>query len=191
MAATNDFKPFATGVGANVMSQADYLAAVFLANGFAAGIAPSAQLNKVWRQSAFMTAVLAQFVANVTGVDVLDDGDEANKVTLLTDAISLSAAIRPAVIEPLSTARNILVTEYAIGFARVAAPGATPANLPAGAAVGQQFLIQDLTGNAFAFNINVNAPAGMTIAGLGTFTMNINRQSCIFTFYGSNLWGVQ
>ncbi len=35
--ATNDFKPFATGSGANVLSQADYEALAALASGFLSG----------------------------------------------------------------------------------------------------------------------------------------------------------
>ncbi len=35
--ATNDFKPFATGSGANVLSQADYEALSALASGFLSG----------------------------------------------------------------------------------------------------------------------------------------------------------
>ncbi len=49
--ATNDFKPFATGSGANVLSQADYEALSALASGFLSGKASSAQVNKALRQS--------------------------------------------------------------------------------------------------------------------------------------------
>ena len=51
--AKNDFKPFATGAGANVMSQADWEALPALLSGFTAGKASSAQVNKAIRQSAF------------------------------------------------------------------------------------------------------------------------------------------
>ncbi|WP_258378991.1 hypothetical protein [Pantoea ananatis] len=73
--AANNFKPFATGNGANVTSQADYEALVALASGFQSGKASSAQINKVLRQASFIAAALAQYVANKSGQDVLDDGD--------------------------------------------------------------------------------------------------------------------
>lgn len=73
--AANNFIPFAAGSGANVISQADYEALVALASGFQSGKASSAQINKVLRQSSFIAAALAQYVANKSGQDVLDDGD--------------------------------------------------------------------------------------------------------------------
>lgn len=56
--ATNNFKPFATGAGANVTSQADYEALSALLAGFQAGRASSAQINKALRQSSSMSAML-------------------------------------------------------------------------------------------------------------------------------------
>ncbi len=190
MVAVNDFKAFATAVDANVMTQADYLAALFLSEGFQSGIAQSQQLNKVWRQGAFMAAVLAQYIANTTGDDVLDDGDEAGKVTLLTAAIQISAGIRPAVLEPLSAPRAVLLTEYAVGFNRLAAPAATAVTLPGGAAPGQEFVIDDVSANSFAFPITVSPPGGHTISGAANFTLNVNGQSQAFRFYGGTVWSL-
>lgn len=83
--AINDFKPFATAAGANVMSQADYQALEALITGFQSGKASSAQVNKALRQATFVAAALAQFVSDKTGVDVLDDGDLSGFVTKLTN----------------------------------------------------------------------------------------------------------
>lgn len=74
---TNDFKAFATGNGANVISQADYLALAALVSGFSSGKASSAQVNKALRQATVMANVLAQFIADSANVDVLDDGNTA------------------------------------------------------------------------------------------------------------------
>ncbi|HBR2513631.1 TPA: hypothetical protein L9S33_000477 [Klebsiella pneumoniae] len=74
---TNDFKAFATGNGANVISQADYLAIAALVSGFSSGKASSAQVNKALRQATVMANVLAQFIADSANVDVLDDGNTA------------------------------------------------------------------------------------------------------------------
>ncbi|HHS0916091.1 TPA: gp53-like domain-containing protein, partial [Salmonella enterica subsp. enterica] len=49
--AKNDFKPFATGKGANVTSQPDWEALPALLSGFTAGKASSAQVNKALRQA--------------------------------------------------------------------------------------------------------------------------------------------
>lgn len=79
--ATNDFKPFAIGEYSNVISQDEYENLPAVGAGFTAGIAKSEQLNKVWRQSSVMAAVIGDFIANNSGDDVLDDGD-TNKVLL-------------------------------------------------------------------------------------------------------------
>ncbi|ASN68791.1 hypothetical protein 7AX3_51 [uncultured Caudovirales phage] len=76
--ATNNFKPFAIGNGANVSTQADYEALAALATGFQAGKASSAQINKALRQATVMAYVLAQYISDTAAVDVLDNGNPAN-----------------------------------------------------------------------------------------------------------------
>lgn len=73
--AINNFKPFALDRNANVTSQADWEALPALLSGFTAGKASSAQVNKAIRQASFIAAALAQYTANKSGLDVLDDGD--------------------------------------------------------------------------------------------------------------------
>lgn len=73
--ATNNFKPFATAANANVTAQADWETLPALLSGFTAGKASSAQVNKAIRQASFIAAALAQYTANKSGLDVLDDGD--------------------------------------------------------------------------------------------------------------------
>lgn len=73
--ATNNFKPFATEANANVTAQADWETLPALLSGFMAGKASSAQVNKAIRQASFIAAALAQYTANKSGLDVLDDGD--------------------------------------------------------------------------------------------------------------------
>jgi hypothetical protein len=84
--ATNDFLPFGVGAGANVLDQAAYDALAARTAGFSAGVAKSIEANKVWRQSSFIASVLAQFIADTTGEDVLDDGN----------AVALQATLRRA-----------------------------------------------------------------------------------------------
>ena len=73
--AKNNFKPFATAANANVTAQADWETLPALLSGFTAGKASSAQVNKAIRQASFIAAALAQYTANKSGLDVLDDGD--------------------------------------------------------------------------------------------------------------------
>lgn len=89
--ATNNFKAFAIGSGANVLSQADYEALSALTSGFVSGKAASAQVNKALRQSSTIAAVLAQFMADSTGSDVLDNGDIATLLNTLKSALNTQA----------------------------------------------------------------------------------------------------
>lgn len=73
--AINNFKPFALDPNANVTPQADWETIPALLSGFTAGKASSAQVNKAIRQASFIAAALAQYTANKSGLDVLDDGD--------------------------------------------------------------------------------------------------------------------
>lgn len=82
--AKNDFKPFATGAGANVMTQVDWEALPALLTGFQSGKASSAQMNKAFRQASVIASMVAQFTADKSGQDVLDNG---NITTILNNFI--------------------------------------------------------------------------------------------------------
>ncbi|ECO2325205.1 phage tail protein [Salmonella enterica] len=84
--AKNDFKPFATGKGANVTSQPDWEALPALLSGFTAGKASSAQVNKALRQASFIAAALAQYTASKSGQDGLDDGDLSGFIAKMSAA---------------------------------------------------------------------------------------------------------
>lgn len=84
--ATNNFKPFATAANANVVSQADWEARPALLSGFTSGKAASAEVNKAIRQASFIAAALAQYTANKSGQDVLDDADLNGFIAKMTTA---------------------------------------------------------------------------------------------------------
>jgi hypothetical protein len=84
--AKNDFKSFATAANANVIAQADWEALPALLSGFTAGKAASAEVNKAIRQASFIAAALAQYTANKSGQDVLDDADLNGFITKMTTA---------------------------------------------------------------------------------------------------------
>lgn len=84
--ATNEFKPFSIAGGANIISQAEYEALAALSTGFSSGVAKANEINKVLRQSSFIAAALAQYTANKSGLDVLDNGDLNGFITKMTTA---------------------------------------------------------------------------------------------------------
>ncbi|AHG21264.1 hypothetical protein Z042_17885 [Chania multitudinisentens RB-25] len=85
--AKNEFLPFGIGNGANVLNPTDWLALSSRNAGFATGIAKSKEMNTALRQSSVITNVVAQFIADNSGKDVLDNGD------LSTLQKNLSAAL--------------------------------------------------------------------------------------------------
>lgn len=103
----NDFLVFGGAGGANVINQATYAALGARIAGFASGVAQSSQLNKVWRQSSIMSAVLAQFISDRTGQDVLDDGTIA---TILANLKLSAAAVNGDVAKAFSVAPATLST---------------------------------------------------------------------------------
>ncbi|WP_258179220.1 glycine-rich domain-containing protein [Burkholderia multivorans] len=94
MATQNDFLPFATGPGANVVDQATYAALGALTTGFLSGTAQSMQLNKVWRQSSIMSAVIAQFIVAQTGQAAVDDGTTPTLLANFTKAVNAASKQR-------------------------------------------------------------------------------------------------
>ncbi|MDN7488467.1 hypothetical protein QZM35_12235 [Burkholderia sp. AU45274] len=93
--ATNDFLVFGGGSSPNVIDQATYAALAARLGGFQSGTALSAQLNKVWRQSSIMAAVLAQFTANFSGQNSVDDGTIATLLANLQSAINAAGITAP------------------------------------------------------------------------------------------------
>lgn len=86
--ATNNFKAFGIGAGANVTSQSEYESLGALLTGFQSGKASSAQINKVLRQASFVTSALAQFISDKLNQDVLDNGDLSGFNTKLAQAFA-------------------------------------------------------------------------------------------------------
>ncbi|MDU5232376.1 gp53-like domain-containing protein [Actinomyces sp.] len=85
--ATNEFKPFSIAGGANIISQAEYEALAALSTGFSSGVAKASEINKVLRQASFIASALAQYTANKSGLDVLDNGDLNGFITKMTTAL--------------------------------------------------------------------------------------------------------
>ncbi|CRL45795.1 Phage tail fibre repeat protein [Sodalis glossinidius str. 'morsitans'] len=111
--AKNEFLPFATADGANVLSAEDYQTLRSRSNGFSAGVARSQELNTVWRQASVIAHVVAQFIADTNNSDVADDGDLDKLQAGLIQALSKNvnntvpaASLKTAGITQLSSATN-------------------------------------------------------------------------------------
>lgn len=91
--ATIDYLPVATGSGAEVDPQSNFVGSGYQENGFTAGIAEPAEANKVWRQSSMFAAAMANAISQVLGgIDVLDDGNRPALTTLIIELIEALAS---------------------------------------------------------------------------------------------------
>ncbi|MCZ5538548.1 hypothetical protein O5537_20175 [Escherichia coli] len=134
--AKNDFKAFATGKNANVMSQAEWEALPALLSGFTAGKASSAQVNKVIRQASFIAAALAQFVSDKTQRDVLDNGDLPGFVELLGSGFAVEYLRRKNPFGDIKSDGTVKTALENLGFGE----GANWVMLPGGMIIQRVYL---------------------------------------------------
>lgn len=87
--AKNEFLPFGTAEGANVLSNQEYEVLAARHNGFNSGVAKSKELNKVWRQASLISSAVAQFIVDTDQKDLHDTGDVADIKSRLASAINL------------------------------------------------------------------------------------------------------
>ena len=77
-----------------------------------------------------------------------------------------------------------------VGLNRLTSLATSSATLPSGAAAGDTYTIEDLAGNFNAYAVTISYPAGMAgPEGAASQVLDVNKQSSIFRFYGSNQWG--
>ena len=116
----------------------------------------------------------------------------ANLAPILNAIVNLFTTTSPAArIYSASTTLTIAATDFRIGLQRLINLNAMNAQLPLAAAIGQEFVLQDLAGNFSQYPVTVLPPAGMTIVGRASYVMNEDNQTSRFAFYGANLWGVE
>lgn len=82
-----DYLPVATGGGATVDPQSTFNGSNYQINGMQNGIAQPSQANKVWRQSSMISAAVANLIANILSISVLDDGNLTNLIANLASMI--------------------------------------------------------------------------------------------------------
>ncbi|HDR2724547.1 TPA: hypothetical protein QCJ53_000309 [Enterobacter roggenkampii] len=143
--ATNNFKPFATAANANVTAQADWETLPALLSGFMAGKAYSAQVNKALRQSTVMASVLAQFISDSAGVDVLDNGNTAQilanlktGMTALTPGRLLNVQVfyNSGIYNPTPGTKKVIVEMVGGGGGSAGSRAAASGNISVGGAGG-------------------------------------------------------
>jgi hypothetical protein len=89
----SDFLPFATIAGANVETQAEFAGDPALGSGYDTGRVYSRRVNKLWRQSSFISAAVARVMVEQLNQDVLDNGDLTTFTNKLTQAISSISSV--------------------------------------------------------------------------------------------------
>ena len=85
--ATNNFLPFCeTDTGTNLLSQTDYAASPYLPIGNQPGVASSQLVNKVLRQATAIAAAVAQTACDITGLNMIDDGELTTLIAAIKQA---------------------------------------------------------------------------------------------------------
>ena len=147
---TNEFLPFATGIGANVLSQADYAALGSRGTGFVAGTALSAPFNKAVRQSSVAASMVAQYSADLTGANVADDGDVSSILNVFKAAVR-SQKLNYLAVGGTSTALSITLTPAPTSWADLvgvplrllmASAAGTPATLAVAGLTGTKSIVK-------------------------------------------------
>lgn len=159
MATKNEISPFALGVGANVQSATAWAANAVRHLGFQAGVANSAHANTVWRQLAFVAAMVAQFTADNTAADVLDDGDLATFEGNFTTAILRLAQRLDTPLKPYLLAANSMAVNKPPDFPQSGDTYIIPAGAE-GSWSGRENFVAQWTGIAWVF---VDFPVGSVL----------------------------
>lgn len=175
MAGTNEFLPFGLADGADVITQSAYSALAARTAGFSTGTAVSGQLNKVWRQSAFVASAIAQIIAN-NNVNAPDDGNQSTFVTNLLAALFASPAMTGSPTAPTQTAAdnstNLATTAFiATALASYTTTAALTTLLAAKAPLASPILTGTPTAPTAAVGTNTNQLATMAalINALGSY----------------------
>lgn len=156
--ATTEILPFATGGSANVESQAAYAADSTTTNGFAAGIAISQKLNKVWRQSSFMASGFANWMVSQS-VSVPDDGN------LSALASNIGTALSTLITSKIRRTSLIANTTFYI---------ATTGNNTNAGTVGSPWLTLQYAWDYIANNIDMAGFTATIQLADGTYTSGLN-----------------
>jgi hypothetical protein len=180
-----DYLPVATAAGNNADSQANFEGSGYQTLGFVNGIAQPFQANKLWRQSSMIAAAVANFIANELNINVLDDGNLAELITNLTNAIvSAAKGGTTGVVSVPFSATPVFDASQGSTFEIVltgAVTSSTLVNVTPGQAL--RFIVKEdgAGGHLFA------APANLPMAAINTAASKTNIQAFIVDS-GSNVY---
>lgn len=163
---TSDFLAWASAAGANVQAQTDYAVDPAVQTGQQAGRVPSPRMNKTWRQSTAMVAMLGLWMANTLQENVLDDGNWSTTLLQQWEAALTTYANAPS---PASLVHGGPDT----GGVNALSVAASPAI----AALRADMLLLVFPDNPSA-NATAQQPATLTLnnTGTGNLTTNVYRQ---------------
>ncbi|MEQ4915967.1 hypothetical protein [Morganella morganii] len=116
--AKNEFLPFGTAEGANVLSNQEYEALAARHNGFNSGVAKSKELNKVWRQASLIASAVAQFIVDTDQADLLDDGNvttiKSRLVSAMKEAFKSEMPAVPKTVQTTGTSTSDVMSQKAV-----------------------------------------------------------------------------
>lgn len=162
-----DYLPVATGAGADVDTQAQFVGSGYQQNGFVVGIAQPSQANKIWRQASMISAAVAKTISDLLNIDLLDDGNLPNLVANLKAALAtgasggvLTQATRPFGDNSTDVANTAFVQAAVSPVSGVANGAATSAAAAAAAAAAAQGTANTGVANAATAQAAANAAQG-------------------------------
>lgn len=180
MAGTNEYLEFCpVDTGTNLPTQAAYLADTDRTNGNQPGIASSKLNNKALRQATFVASMLAQYMANVTNQNVLDDGDETAFLSTLGAALTSGYNIQSKTANYGAAIKDYVICSGA-AFT-VTLPDATVAS-----SKGLSIIIKHNGSNFVGYTLLTTS--GQTIGGVasGSYILYTTGETIQVTSDGSN-----
>lgn len=139
-----------TDIGTNLLTQGEYSADAQRLIGNQPGIARDKLVNKVLRQSAFISKVFADYLIQQTGGSVLDDGNDSTLLAKITSTFATGL--------PIGSIVDMTVPQVPTGFLKcngAAISRATYATL-------FQLLVTNQSYTLTAFTVTIATPAVVT-----------------------------
>lgn len=168
---TVDFIPFANGGGANVESQASYIADSQRTNGNQPGVASSALNNKALRQGAAIASAVANFLGQSTGTDILDNAVSAQLQAQVAAALTRIVSVKTLYTSPGSGTHQI--TYFFFCASANATTAATYTNN------GNTFTVTNTISSGTLLQVKGNGAPTLT----GTLTKASGTGDTTITFY--------
>lgn len=189
--ATSDFLVVAPGPAPNIASQATYAADPIVTTGNVSGVAKSAIINKALRQGTVMAAVLAQFIADKTGANSVDDGTTPTLLANLKTASAQGTLLKTTTFVTAATWTPQIGTKYIEieaaggggGGGGTPANGSTVASVGAGGAGGSYILAGYTYTSGTPLSVGIGS-AGAGGAGTGGGTGGATSLGTLFSCPG-------